>query len=186
MGARAKLISRVWRGGFLLGISLGISPLAGAADCTPASVRRAFGEDRPPALLHVAEIPPGVMDAFWRAYGGSDPTRRIADPGERFQESDVVEGNLPWRRLVAAAASPRAAWLLYEKGGRAKTQQLFVVCLADGKAVGAYSAVRAPAGYTPAELAPAMRGGCLVSPPREYWQPGDEERCPAPAKPEER
>ena len=159
-------------------VVLGSSLRAAAADCTPSTVRRALGEDRPPALVHVAEIPPAVLDAFWRAYGDSDPSRRIADPSQPFQETEIVQGELPWRRLIAAAASPRVAWLLYEKGGRARTRHLFVACLAEGAPVGAYSALRAPMGYDAAELAPALRDGCLVSPPREYGLPNDGKRCP--------
>ena len=162
---------------FLLALA-SARPAAGAGECTPASLRRAFAEDRPAAIAQVAEIPAPVLDAFWRAYGDSDPSRRIADPNQPFQATDLVQKELPWRRLIAAAASPRAAFVLYEKGGRAKTRHLFLVCLADGAAQGAYSSLRAPTGYDPTTLAAALRDGCLVSPPREYAQPSDQKRCP--------
>lgn len=174
------------RGALLLGLALALAPFAAASDCTPAILRRALGEDRPPAILHVAEIPPAVLDAFWRAYGDSDPGRRMADPNQPFQSTDLVQDELPWRRLIAAAASKRGAWILYEKGGRAKTRHLFVACLAEGAPVGAYSALRAPMGYDAVELAPALRDGCLVSPPREHGLPGDAKRCPPPPAPEVR
>jgi hypothetical protein len=155
-----------------------VSPTIAAGECTPASLRKALSEDRPKALLHVAEIPAPVLDAFWRAYGPSDPTQRMADPGEKFQATDFIVDDLPWRRLIAAAASPHVAWILYERGGRGLGRFLFVACLTNGTPTGTYSALRAPAGYDDASLAPALRGGCLVSPPREHWLPNDEERCP--------
>ena len=170
-----------------LGLVLGMSLRAAAAsECTPASLRRAFAEDRPAPLGRVADIPAPVLEAFWHVYGDSDPGRRIADPNQPFQSTDLVQQDLPWRRLITAAASPHAAFLLYEKGGRAKTRHLFLACLVDGAAVGAYSALRSPTGYDAATLAAALRDGCLVSPPREHALPSDAKRCPplpAPALP---
>jgi hypothetical protein len=156
---------------------------AGAADCTPAAIRGALEQDHPPGLVHVAELPAPVLDEFWRAYGAIDPDRRIADPGQPYQETDVVVDELPMRRLIVAAASPRAAFLAYEKGGRARTRHLFAVCLAGGQVTGAYSALRAPNTFERAALSEALRDGCLVSPPREHALPGDAARCPPPAAP---
>jgi hypothetical protein len=166
-----------------VGLGLLTAPAARAVDCTPANIRRALDEDHPPALLRVADLPAAVLDEFWRSYGALDPDHRIADPGQRFQETDVVQDELPWRRLIVAAASPRAAFLAYEKGGRAKTRHLFAVCLAGGKAVGSYSALRAPNTFERSALSEALREGCLVSPPREHGLPGDATRCPPAAAP---
>ena len=159
------------------------APAVRAGDCTPAAIRRALDEDHPAGLTRVADVPAAVLDEFWRAYGGTDPDHRIADRGQPFQESDVVVDELPRRRLIVAAASARAAFLVYEKGGRALTRHLFAVCLADGKAGGSFSALRAPSTFERAALSEALRDGCVVSPPREHALPGDATRCPPPAAP---
>jgi hypothetical protein len=159
-------------------LGLAAAPAVRAADCTPASIRRALEQDHPPGLTRIADVPAAVLDAFWRAYGTSDPDHRIADHGQAFNPGDVITGDLPQRRLIVAAASPRAAFLVYEKGGRALTRHLFAVCLADGRAVGSYSALRAPNSFERPAVSEAMRDGCLVSPPREHALPEDWTRCP--------
>ena len=86
-------------------------------------------------VRHVAEIPTAVMDAAGRARGpgGEEPALELADPGERFQSTDViVTPALPGRRLIAAYASP-AYWILqYEAGGIAHTFHVAVFRF-DGK-----------------------------------------------------
>jgi len=41
----------------------------------------------------------------------------IADPGDYFNEGDIIVGDLPTRRLIFAGVTPDRAFIHYEKGG---------------------------------------------------------------------
>ncbi len=51
----------------------------------------------------------------------------MADPGQDFQLTDViVQGKLPWRRMILAGISDTTCFLHYERGGRGHTYYLVV------------------------------------------------------------
>jgi hypothetical protein len=164
----------------LLALAWTLAHRAHALDCTPGNIRTALVQDPPATLSRVADVPQPVLDALWRL-GAEDPARAMADPNQPFQATDVIRDgpSLPWRRLIAAGASSSVAFVAYEKGGIGKSEHLFVVCLAGGKVVGAYTGLRLPATFDVDHLVDALHDGCLVSPPREFARDNDATRCPA-------
>ena len=53
----------------------------------------------------------------------------MAEPGEKFQATDVVSGNLPWRRLILGAYSQTRCLISYEKGGIGLSRQVVFFAL---------------------------------------------------------
>lgn len=74
-------------------------------------------------IATVAGLPDGVRQTLADLFG--DPSLELADPGQRFQSSDVmVTPRLPARRLVAAGCSPDHCLVYYERGGFARVHQI--------------------------------------------------------------
>jgi hypothetical protein len=66
-------------------------------------------------ITDIQALPKPLIEAFTET-GGSRLT--IADPGERFQVTDVVlDPSLPWKRLLFAGLSGNKCFMLYEQGG---------------------------------------------------------------------
>ncbi|HYX23758.1 MAG TPA: hypothetical protein VFC23_06360 [Thermoanaerobaculia bacterium] len=96
----------------------------------------------PPDLRAILEQPfvavktwgelPADLRAALAAHWGEDS--RIADPGQPFQETDVVMGKpLPWRRLVFAARSGKTCVIVYEHGGIELSSHLVVSPYGDAR-----------------------------------------------------
>ena len=77
----------------------------------------------------VAELPSSVQSELASLFGES--VLRMANPGERYQESDVIESGprLPWRRLVFAGISEDRCFVHYERGGRAHGYYVLIIQL---------------------------------------------------------
>jgi hypothetical protein len=77
--------------------------------------RLAFLSENYTILRRVTELPRGIQ----KLYTIKGESRvAMADPGERFQATDVVEDStLPWRRLIFAGVAQDRAFVHYEHGG---------------------------------------------------------------------
>jgi len=94
--------------GALAVIALAVTPLQDllTALATPANLK---------TYKTVSAIPKPVRQAFPRK---SDPAPfDMAEPGGRFQSTDVLVGKLPLHRLVEVALSDRYCVIFYETGG---------------------------------------------------------------------
>lgn len=70
-------------------------------------------------LRSVGEFPESLAKDY-TAKGGSRIA--MADPGQKFQETDVVvDTTLPWRRLIFAGINGDKAFVHYEEGGIGKS-----------------------------------------------------------------
>jgi hypothetical protein len=84
----------------------------------------------------VEQIPPTVM-ADLSARMKHDP--RLANPGERFNRTDVVDPRYPMRRLVLAGLGARSWFVSYEHGGRGYHRHLVVYAQRGGRPALAYA-----------------------------------------------
>jgi hypothetical protein len=71
----------------------------------------------------IKEIPPPVLTALLSLMK-HDP--RLANPGEPFNATDVVDTNVPMRRLIFTAGTPTGWLICYEHGGRGYMRHLVV------------------------------------------------------------
>ena len=71
----------------------------------------------------VAEIPQAVRVAL---IGLMKHDPRLADPGERFNATDVVDQRFPMRRLTLAGGTPTSWFVCYEHGGRGYLRQIII------------------------------------------------------------
>lgn len=79
-------------------------------------------------LKKVADFPPRLVEAL---AGRINATPLMADPGGRFNATDVVDTGLPMRRLVFAGESSNGAFVYYEHGGRGFHYHLAVFNMRD-------------------------------------------------------
>jgi mono/diheme cytochrome c family protein len=63
----------------------------------------------------VDHLPDNLKSAF--AHLAKEHDFKMANPGEKYQETDVVEPGLPDRRLIFAGVSKGRCFIHYEKGG---------------------------------------------------------------------
>jgi len=95
-------------------------------------------------IVHkVADLPAGIRKLY-TVKGGSRVA--IADPGERFEATDVItDPDLPTRRLIFAGVAQDRAFIHYEEGGIAHSYivELFRLESPD-LAVGLWSGYRGP------------------------------------------
>jgi hypothetical protein len=97
-------------------------PRASDAGATAALREHVRGEQFAPVAT-VADLPAGVRQALADLFG--DASLELADPGQRFQATDVMTTpRLPARRLVAAGCSPDHCLVYYERGGFARVHQV--------------------------------------------------------------
>jgi len=92
----------------------------------------------------VADLPTG-MQKLYTAKGGSRIA--IADPGEKFEVTDVItDPDLPTRRLIFAGVAQDRAFIHYEEGGIAHSYIVELFRLESTYiAVGLWSGYRGPA-----------------------------------------
>jgi hypothetical protein len=91
-----------------------------AAGALSGTLRVHVQDERFQVVTSIRGLPLGVRDGLQTLFGGG--TLDIAEPGAEFQLTDVVNGELPLRRLVAAGCSPDHHCLVYyERGGIAHT-----------------------------------------------------------------
>ena len=101
--------------------------VAGGADSQAVASRALTGalrahvkDERFQIVTSVRGLPLGVREELQTLFGSN--TLDIAEPGARFQVTDViVDPKLPMRRLVAAGCSIDHCLVYYERGGIAHT-----------------------------------------------------------------
>ena len=112
----------------------GVADAWAGAEHLPADVRAALAQTNNfRSAGSVTAIPDSARVAFARAV--RDPSFAMAEPGAKWQSTDVIlEQGLPWRRLQAVAVSPEWLVLFYEHGGIGRS---YHVCVFRVKADGA-------------------------------------------------
>jgi hypothetical protein len=97
----------------------------GATEGLPSEIRAKVGKTREMAPCALASLPDPVREALAAALGQPQP--RMADPGQRWNSSDLGSGDLPRRQLVRAAHS-ESAWVIdYRQGGFAASYHVVVI-----------------------------------------------------------
>jgi hypothetical protein len=82
----------------------------------PGALRAHVKDERFQIVTSVRGLPLGVREELQTLFGSN--TLDIAEPGGRFQVTDViVDPKLPRRRLVAAGCSTDHCLVYYERGG---------------------------------------------------------------------
>lgn len=81
-------------------------------------------------VSRVNDIPAGVRAALFSLMK-HDP--RLADPGEPFNSTDVVDRRLPMRRLIIAGGLPTSWVVCYEHGGRGYVRRLVIFAVQGAK-----------------------------------------------------
>jgi len=103
-----------------IGVSLWPAIAGGQAAASaelPASLRAHLKEERLGIVTSIRGLPLGVRDEMQTLFG-NQLQLDIAEPGARFQSTDVVvDPRLPMRRLVAAGCSMDHCLVYYERGG---------------------------------------------------------------------
>jgi hypothetical protein len=115
-------------------ITLAIAVARAAAEATHLSADDRKVLTTPGALVEVRRTDQ-VPSPVWTAFAAATPDHAVtmANPGGKWQATDVIlEGNLPWRRLIFAGTSDRYVLLYYERGGIAHSHHLVLFHL-DGE-----------------------------------------------------
>jgi hypothetical protein len=104
-----------------IGVSFWSAVAAGQAPAALSGALRAYvKDDRFAIVTSIRGLPLGVRDGLQTLFGSG--TLDIAEPGAKFQVTDViVNPTLPTRRLVAAGCSIAYCLVYYERGGIAHT-----------------------------------------------------------------
>ena len=90
----------------------------------PGPLRAHLKEERLGIVTSIRGLPLGVRDELQTLFG-NQLQLDIAEPGAKFQVTDVVvDPMLPMRRLVAAGCSMDHCLVYYERGGVAHTWQV--------------------------------------------------------------
>jgi len=120
------------------------APIKFAAPNMSSAERREFLNADYRIVRKVADLPTG-MQKLYTAKGGSRIA--IADPGEKFEVTDVItDPDLPTRRLIFAGVAQDRAFIHYEEGGIAHSYIVELFRLESTYiAVGLWSGYRGPA-----------------------------------------
>ena len=110
-----------------IGVSL-LSAVVSGSQAAPAALSGALRahvkNERFNIVSSIRGLPLGVREGLQMLFGGQglDIARDIAEPGAKFQVTDVVvTPRLPIRRLIAAGCSIERCLVYYERGGIAHT-----------------------------------------------------------------
>ena len=104
-----------------------LSTVVSGSQSAPAlseTLRTHIKNDRFDMVTSIRGLPLGVRSSLQSLFGSqsSDIALDIAEPGARFQETEVVGSpRLPIRRLVAAGCTIEYCLVYYERGGGART-----------------------------------------------------------------
>jgi hypothetical protein len=96
-------------------VTSGACAQAAAPAVLSGALRAHVKDERFQIVTSVRGLPLGVRDELQTLFGTQ--SLDIADPGARFQVTDVVDPKLPNRRLVAAGCSTDHCLVYYERGG---------------------------------------------------------------------
>ena len=108
--------------------------LAGPGSTGEARRRDALRDFKPEEFQrveHVADIPESVWDALGVDVNGHP----LADPGSRWNATDVIDRKLPYRRLIFAGFSSTKWFIYYEHGGRGRSEHVILFSTVAGKPV---------------------------------------------------
>jgi hypothetical protein len=112
-------------------------------------------------------IPTNLKQAFSKI--SREPSFSMANPGEKFQVTDVVlDRALPWRRLVFAGVQGDKWFVHYERGGRAHSY--YVVAFKSDSHGDAHFVWGCPiTGVKTLEQLRTMVATCQLSDAESYW-----------------
>ena len=96
----------------------------------PAEHRKALEDSsRFHEVFATTNLPPAVVAVC------ADERGRLADPGQKWETTDVIaNASLPRRRLIWGAVSGEYYVVHYERGGRGRSFHVLVATLAKGEA----------------------------------------------------
>jgi len=161
---------RIPRRGLALAFMAGVgvaSAQTSVSPTVPAAIQVHVRDERFQPVTAVRGLPLGVREELQRMFGSTGMA--IADPGEKFQVTDVImEPALPIRRMSVAGCSQDHCLVYYERGGIAHTWHAVLFhWTPDGTRVEAGGT--APFGIrTLDDLRNAVLSGALKGPGR-YW-----------------
>jgi hypothetical protein len=92
----------------------------------------------------------------------------IADPGEKYFETDVGDSHLPWRRLLVAGDSAEYCIVNYERGGFAHGYVVVLFALHESQARPVWTGGSAKISSL-SELKTAIESGELVKESGSIW-----------------
>ncbi|MEQ1749222.1 MAG: hypothetical protein ABL974_07350 [Prosthecobacter sp.] len=89
----------------------------------PVELRTILGNAAaPPEVRSIAQLPKVIVSLC------ADEKGRMANPGQKWQATDVVdEDGLPWKRLIWAAIIDEHYVVHYERGGNGHSLRHFVI-----------------------------------------------------------
>jgi hypothetical protein len=152
----------------VLGVVLSLASVAplSAVEHLPRDVRLSLDYPESFRIAHaLSAIPEGVRVAFARAVG--EEHFAMAQPGDEWQATDIIEkSTLPRRRLAAIAASDSICLLFYELGGRGHSHHVVAFRLSETRAILVWRALRNPDVTDPATLLKAIEGGRIEDDPK--------------------
>lgn len=151
----------------ILCLSIAVSAQSSIRPIVPPAIQVHVRDERFQPVTAVRGLPLGVREELQRMFGST--AMAIADPGERFQVTDVItEPSLPIRRMSVAGCSQDHCLVYYERGGIAHTWHAVLFhWTPDGTRVEAGGT--APAGIRSLDdLRNAVLSGVLKGPGR-YW-----------------
>ena len=84
------------------------------------ALRTHVKDERFEIVTSIRGLPLGVRDGLQTLFGS--PTLDIAEPGAKFQATEVIgKADLPTRRLIAAGCATDHCLIYYERGGKEHT-----------------------------------------------------------------
>ena len=152
--------------GVAIAISIGVA--RAAAEATHLSVEDRKVLTTPGALVEVRRTDQ-VPAAVWTAFAKVLPDHRsaMANPGEKWQATDyVLEGDLPWRRLIFAGTSERYVLLSYERGGIAHSYHLVLFHIDGDEARKVWSGAGTPSLQSLADLPAWIQSAAIQDDPK--------------------
>ncbi len=128
-----------------------------------------FLDDDFQLITDMKALPEPVIKAFTET-GGSRLT--VANPGKRFQVSDVVwDESLPWKRLLFAGLSGNKCFMLYEQGGEGHFYILALFKLSPPNVLKGVSESSCVSAADIAELRSKVSRSLCSQPIPFYWVP---------------
>lgn len=117
-----------------------------------------------PLVSRVDDIPAGVRAAL---FGLMKDDSRLANPGERFNSTDVVDRRFPMRRLIVAGGSPTLWFVCYEHGGFVYVRHLVIFGVQGDKVELRFSGSIEAKVTSLRDIRKAVRDGYVTDDPRE-------------------
>lgn len=155
----------------LLLVLIGFRCAGAAADATRLAAEDREALSHPASFVEVRRVE-AVPESVWRAFAQTvkDAPPRMANPGEKWQVTDVIsERGLPSRRLIFAGLSNTYCVLHFERGGIAHNYQLALFRLAHEGAQFVWGAATPGPLRGLSELPEVLRSPKLQDDPRFFF-----------------